>query len=139
MQADSPLVNWIGRVYKPGTGSVRYDWVGVGAHLAFTGNRLWANYSIVGLGSSIKTAVYQYNQGWYYPESIAWVNEASGADAVFLAPQPSPVKLALNVPPQYWTSDGSGKELEVVSFTTDGEFQARPEGSLLSAHLRRSA
>ena len=79
---------------------------------------------MAGLGSSIKTAVYQYNQGWYYPESVNWVNEASGADALFLAPQPSPIKLASNVPPQYFNKDGSGQVLEVVSFSTDGSFLA---------------
>lgn len=126
LQADSPLVNWIGRVQKPGDGSVRYDWVGVGAQLAFSGSRLWANYTVTGLGSSIKTAVYQYNQNWYYPESIAWVNPASGNDALFLASQPSPVKLASNVPPQYFNKDASGGALEVVSFSTDGTFQAPP-------------
>ena len=62
--ADSPLVRTLGRVARPGNGTLRASWVGAGVHVKHTGS--WLRGTFSGAAGSatanFKVATYQSNQ-----------------------------------------------------------------------------
>jgi hypothetical protein len=126
--ADSPLVQYMGRVHKPGDGTVHFDWLGVGARINWNGNVLSATYRLGDGASQVKLTSWMYAEGYYIQEPGPWVSpaaaDANGTVTVVVAVRGGADSLvSLNSPPQYFTSMNSpGKDVALVSFTTDGSF-----------------
>ena len=126
--ADSPYVQWMGRIRKPGDGSVHFDWLGVGARIFYSGKYLIANYAAApAIRSPYKVATWEYSQNYYIPTSINWVSPAylngNNTTSVLVSVDGLESLITLNSPPQYFDSPASpGNDVSIVSFTTDGTF-----------------
>lgn len=127
--ADSSLIQWMGRIRKPGDGSVHFDWLGVGARVFYSGKYLIANYAADhGIGSPWKVATWEYAQNYYIPTSINWVSPAylnNNGTTISVVVSVSGLEsiVSLNSPPQYFIGS-TGNDICIVSFTTDGEFSS---------------
>lgn len=134
--ADSPLLRWMGRVRKPGDGTVHFDWLGVGVRVAWSGAWLRANYAVgnLAMSSPFKVAADEFVEGYYVPVSQAWVSPAAAragngtAGVVVAVGGSGDALVSLNSPPQYFAGAAeAGHDAVLVSLTTDGQFaQAAP-------------
>jgi lysophospholipase L1-like esterase len=132
--ADSPYVQFAGRVRRPGNGTVCFDWLGTTARVQWSGSYLRADFVPTTTGSPFKVAAWEYNQGYYVAEGYSWAVPASATNGTFsalVAANGGDTIVSLNSPPQYFTGEGRpGADVCLSGFTTDGTI--KPAASPLS-------
>jgi lysophospholipase L1-like esterase len=126
--ADSPLIQWHGRVVKPGDGSVHADWLGSGARISWSGSYLKATYAVPSpKAAPFKSASWSFNENYYVPNGHLWVTPGAGINGtvdVVVGINGLETVTSLNSPPQYFAANGGPAVITAIS--TDGTINSPP-------------